>query len=180
MKIIFFRNKEPLPTFIGADDSDSVVLFIHGLGGSYWTWKKFSIHLKTNWEEDDSFFLEYDEYYNVQHWINRVFIIKILLKIWYIIKGPGISELSKHLKTVIEEVCDNYENIIIVAHSMGGLVARKYIVNRLNNEKNVGKIKSLITYATPHHGSVLASYFEIIIFSIFRFLPLKTLSKLLI
>ena len=40
---------------------------------------------------------------------------------------------------------------------MGGLVARKCIIDLLEKEKSLGKIKALITYATPHRGSKWAN-----------------------
>jgi triacylglycerol esterase/lipase EstA (alpha/beta hydrolase family) len=148
-----------LPNFIGSDNSDSVVLFIHGLGGSHNTWRDFSNHLKSEWKEKDSFNLEYDEYYSK----SSIFFLRRFINIIKIIKGEDIDILSKHLKTVIEENCESYENIIIIAHSMGGLIARRYIIDKIKNDKELGKLKGLITYATPHQGSILANYFSFVV-----------------
>jgi hypothetical protein len=41
------------------------------------------------------------------------------------------------------------ENIYFIGHSMGGLIARKYI----ENGYNIKKIKSIITLGTPHNTS---------------------------
>jgi triacylglycerol esterase/lipase EstA (alpha/beta hydrolase family) len=41
--------------------------------------------------------------------------------------------------------------VVIVAHSMGGLVARAYL-----RQQGGAKVRRLITIGTPHHGSVLA------------------------
>ncbi|MGB9498652.1 MAG: alpha/beta fold hydrolase [Dissulfuribacterales bacterium] len=41
----------------------------------------------------------------------------------------------------------------IIAHSMGGLVARHYI------DRHPGRVVGLVTLATPHHGSPLADSF---------------------
>jgi pimeloyl-ACP methyl ester carboxylesterase len=157
-----------LPDFINSKNSDSAVIFIHGLGGSYWTWKKFSNHLSNTWEESSSFGLEYDEYYQDGGFLNKIPIIKYLLKIRQIIIGPSIEVLSTHLKTAIDEKCDEYENVIIIAHSMGGLVARKYILNLIADTKSLGKIKGLITYATPHYGSKWANYYLLLCYYIIR------------
>ncbi|MGO8055762.1 hypothetical protein, partial [Rhizobium leguminosarum] len=56
--------KPQLPKFLLNTDSQTAVLFIHGLGGSYKTWNSFSNRLSVDWVESDSFSLEYDDYYN--------------------------------------------------------------------------------------------------------------------
>ncbi len=162
MKIKLFTSKKISPSSIGNGNPQSAVLFVHGIGGSYWTWNKFSLHLEKNWEEVDSFGLEYDEYYVNQGWMYKTPVLSFLQKIWKILRGPDLQKLSQHLGTVINEVCHEYENVIIIAHSMGGLVARKYIVDILKETKSTGKVKALITYATPHQGSVLANYYLIL------------------
>lgn len=47
--------------------------------------------------------------------------------------------------------------VVIVAHSMGGLVARAY----MNLKGGGSRVIKLITLATPHHGTPLASLFSI-------------------
>jgi pimeloyl-ACP methyl ester carboxylesterase len=42
----------------------------------------------------------------------------------------------------------------VIAHSMGGLVARNYI------DRHPGSVAGLVTIATPHHGSPLATSFD--------------------
>jgi len=49
----------------------------------------------------------------------------------------------------------NGRSVNIVAHSMGGLDAR-YMISRLQPEGI--DVKSLVTVATPHHGSAVADY----------------------
>lgn len=134
---------------------DSCVIFIHGIAGGISSWDTFTKQLENRWNTPDSFGVEYDEYtieVNFNGFINKI------LKIFS--GGPGIELLSGSFKTTIEHVCRDYDNIIIVAHSMGGLIARKYIVDLVKKTKNIGKIKALITYATPHHGSRLASLYK--------------------
>ncbi|KAK1750811.1 lipase 2 [Echria macrotheca] len=53
------------------------------------------------------------------------------------------------------ELHANGRSVNIVAHSMGGLDAR-YMISQLR-PKGVG-VKSLVTVATPHHGSSVADY----------------------
>ena len=168
-----FKNKKiDLPKFIGADDSDTAVLFIHGLGGSCHTWCDFASHLNETWDGIDSFSLEYDEYYKRY---SKIPIISQIMVLYGIFNGKNISMLSEHLKSVISENCSDYENVIIVCHSMGGLIARKYLVDKIKKDKHLGKIKCLITYATPHHGSFLGNFFSIIFYHPLKFLFISKL-----
>jgi len=65
-------------------------------------------------------------------------------------KGKGIASYANKLNTAVELVkkCTNKQNVLIVAHSMGGLIARKYLV-----DFNSDSVENLITLATPNKGS---------------------------
>lgn len=70
--------------------------------------------------------------------------------------GPpyaDIEHFAQQLATRIEGVCaaTGAERVILVGHSMGGLVARAYL--RRHGHRRVAKI---VTIGTPHHGSILA------------------------
>lgn len=158
-----------LPEYLNSVNSDTVVVFIHGLGGSYNTWKTFSNTLSIKWNENKSYNLRYDNYYNVMLEIPMVsFIAKGF-------KGKSVEKLAEHLDSFIRSTCKNFKNIILICHSMGGLVARKYIVNLLNKERNLGKIKGLITYATPHLGSGIANRFKLLVYYPLKFLQIFSL-----
>jgi pimeloyl-ACP methyl ester carboxylesterase len=119
-----------------------LVLFIHGLGGSADSWGKFDSLLRQ------------DDITN-----NRVDIdfYKYPSKILYIFKTAiELPVLSDALKTLIEVNYRDYAQIIIVAHSMGGIIARHYILNAIRNGKAL-RVKHLICFATPHSGSELAN-----------------------
>lgn len=65
--------------------------------------------------------------------------------------GRSISIYSDRLKNVVDQILDytDKEKIIIIAHSMGGLVARDYI----KNKGGINKVHKLITLGSPHHGT---------------------------
>ena len=48
-----------------------------------------------------------------------------------------------------------YQNIVLVAHSLGGIIARQIIVN---NPAHAGKVKLMYLLAAPMGGSMLATY----------------------
>jgi len=86
----------------------------------------------------------------------------------YYSNAVGISDLGGALCDVIDKMNqgdqDNFgnKNIVLVGHSMGGLVARNSLVFQQNfgafNGKPLGeRVPKIITLATPHHGSPLAN-----------------------
>ena len=160
-----------LPMKIGNDQSsDCVIIFVNGLGGGRNTWKEMSLFLKNNWQLDFTFDLKFYHPYNDNskvhsffEYLNRKAILgKYLLFLYRIFIGEDISKLANGLSSYIEMNCHSYEKIILVGHSMGGLISRRMIVNELEKSHSV-KVDKLITYATPHLGSKYAGYLGITI-----------------
>ena len=68
--------------------------------------------------------------------------------------GVSIDDFVPQLAAAITRLCLGEDRqVILVAHSMGGLVARAYL--RMHGAARVAR---LITLATPHHGTVLARF----------------------
>jgi triacylglycerol esterase/lipase EstA (alpha/beta hydrolase family) len=70
--------------------------------------------------------------------------------------GPpygDIEHFAEQLGAKIESVCaaSGATRVLLVCHSMGGLVARAYL-----RQRGPARIKRIITIGTPHHGSVFA------------------------
>jgi pimeloyl-ACP methyl ester carboxylesterase len=70
--------------------------------------------------------------------------------------GPplaGIEHFAGQLNTRIDAICvaTGAAQVILIAHSMGGLVARAYL-----RHFGAARVARLVTIGTPHHGSVLA------------------------
>jgi predicted alpha/beta hydrolase family esterase len=64
----------------------------------------------------------------------------------------SIEEGAAELHRAIERACSGGEaRVILVCHSMGGLVARRYL-----REHGEGRIARLVTIASPHHGTALS------------------------
>ena len=73
--------------------------------------------------------------------------------------GPplaGIEHFAGQLAARIEAICavTGAERVALIAHSMGGLVARAYL-----RRFGTARVEQLITIGTPHHGSMLARTF---------------------
>ena len=67
----------------------------------------------------------------------------------------GIDEYVPTVHAAVENLCreTGHDRVVIVAHSMGGLVARAYL--RDHGTRRVAKV---ITLGTPHHGTGLAHF----------------------
>jgi triacylglycerol lipase len=69
----------------------------------------------------------------------------------------SIDELVPQLAAKIEAICTEtgQPQLIVVAHSMGGLATRAYMTSNVNGSSKIAK---LITLATPHHGTQMANF----------------------
>ncbi len=120
-----------------------VVIFVHGLGGSAkGSWGQFLELLK----EDHDLDLEYGLF----EYPTEIVRIPLLQK-----KYSSIQDLAKALKTLITYKCDRFDEVILVGHSLGGLVIRKYLLDeQISGHKT--KVKKVLLYAVPQLGSILA------------------------
>lgn len=129
-----------------------LIIFIHGLGGkkeSFGNFKQFINEDKELFSWDVAFY-EYKT---------------SLIHIPYVNKYPKIQSLSKDLEGEINTHFSHYNEIVLVCHSMGGLIAKKYLIDNLERIKLFElKVKKVVLYATPNLGSDLA-------FGIYSFHP---------
>ncbi len=69
--------------------------------------------------------------------------------------GHNLDSVPNQAKLIEQIILDNsLQNVVIVAHSKGGLIAK----HLLNNSPVSPKIKKIIAIATPFHGSNLTKY----------------------
>ena len=68
----------------------------------------------------------------------------------------SVRASAEHLAAFVDEVCARHdaERVDIIAHSMGGVVAR-YFIERLDG---AGRLGRLITIASPHKGTLMGRY----------------------
>jgi pimeloyl-ACP methyl ester carboxylesterase len=73
-------------------------------------------------------------------------------------RGYLIGELADHLRRQLshDNVIFNHGQVIFVAHSMGGLVVREYLV-RYRDQIPTGSVPMLYFYSTPSTGAALAN-----------------------
>ncbi|MCX6273025.1 MAG: alpha/beta hydrolase [Bacteroidetes bacterium] len=124
------------------------VIMVHGLWGDPSTWKELEDSLKKKYVTKDDNFLK-----NL-----------LTAKVDYSVNQKASADLranSPYLHSVVYNVINNLAHVGVscgkvdlVGHSMGGLVARYYMM--MYHHKNF--VRKLITSNTPHSGSQAANF----------------------
>ncbi|WWB85598.1 hypothetical protein V5F90_22375 [Priestia aryabhattai] len=60
-------------------------------------------------------------------------------------KNVGIKNLSEHLKSSIEIYCPGYKNVVLIAHSMGGLISKTFIFKGSRGVNNPSAKLTIVT-----------------------------------
>ena len=71
----------------------------------------------------------------------------------------GIDVFAAQIDKRIEAICNETgaDEVMIVAHSMGGLAVRAYVAQKADTTPNaISRIAKLVTLGSPHHGSQVA------------------------
>jgi len=132
------------------------VLLIHGLGGKHTTWEEIcgqkinkTVYVGNYYEKkiDSGFLLDTLE---VLDSTNRILFFTLD---FFDNQNWSFKKQGEKVKNVIEKIQQDFnpQGIILVGHSMGGLAARRYIM-----DYGANGILGLITITTPHLGSFLA------------------------
>lgn len=130
---------------------DRVVVFIHGLGGmAAGTWGKFPVICRR--DPDLSSSVEIDLY----EYPTGFFVLPFFGK-----KFCTIQDLAEGLRTYLDHKLSQFREIVLVCHSLGGLVARKYVLNEILARRNL-RVRRMLFYATPHRGAGLANMAHVI------------------
>lgn len=129
--------------------SRGLILFVHGLGGdARTTWGNFPKLIQNDPELRD-----YDLYFFTYP--------TSLVSLPWSKKYPRIQTLAEALRTDIENRFAKQSNIILVCHSLGGLIGRKYLIEELKNHRPL-RIPGILLYAVPNNGAALASIGDLI------------------
>lgn len=145
-------------------DKKNLIIFIHGFTGGEITWKlkdgsmPLIDYLKSDTEIFNNFNIALFEYHSelLNFFPKTKALLNFLSKKKNKINLP-INELSKLLASRIQYTCADYKNIILIGHSMGGLVAKRFLLDDLKKNTD-SKVKLYVSLATPHSGSIIANY----------------------
>ncbi len=158
--------------YINEKNNKNLIIFVHGFTGSKDTWKNkngeyFPDMLLENEDILNNFDVAYFNYYSKFLEIFNSRISNLVLKTIFLNKGDknrkniDIYSLADFMKSTIRFNCESYDNIIIIAHSMGGLIAKSYIINEIQDFGET-KVGLFISLAVPHMGSDLANLAKLI------------------
>lgn len=70
-----------------------------------------------------------------------------------------ISVAARRLERLLAEIAARHPEakVDLIAHSMGGLVARRFLSRRAKtSDRTLPQVEHLVTFSTPHRGAVLA------------------------
>tara|TARA_R110000764_G_scaffold1355_1_gene5354 strand:+ start:329 stop:6133 length:5805 start_codon:yes stop_codon:yes gene_type:complete len=149
---IINKNSNPVNT---------IIVFIHGFIGNEETWVKqdgSKALIKSLLESS-----EIKDNFDIGLFLYQTKLLEFFPKLSSLfgkkkaVKTLPIESIGKILSTQIKYRCDEYENIILVGHSMGGLVAKRFVLDDIE-QNTTSKVKLYISLATPHSGSDLATY----------------------
>lgn len=153
---------KPPIEFIKENNKENLIIFIHGFTSDSETWTNSSKYKFPEMlsEEDfinENFDIAYFNYFTKLIDFKKArftsgLIRTIFAKPSNIAKNISIKSLSEHLKSSIEICCEEYKNIILIAHSMGGLISKAFILDDLNENEST-KVKLFLSLAVPHKGS---------------------------
>lgn len=150
--------------WVKKDDNPNLVLFVHGLKGGLNTWSydektsfpsMLSEDPKINDSHDIACFNYFTTFTNTygktKSWISRIFGSTKKSR-----KNLPIDEIAELLRTEFQVNLSEYDNVVLVAHSMGGLVSKACILKQLEENQNT-TVKGFISLAVPHSGAKVAN-----------------------
>jgi hypothetical protein len=121
----------------------TLLLFVHGLGGNaIGTWGRFRELLESDYAMSgiDVGFLNLPS--DIWPWPFRP-------------KALRIQDLARALSTELDLRYPDHD-VVIVSHSLGGLVAKRYVVDSLRTTGS-SRVKKIVFFGTPAAGAGLAS-----------------------
>jgi len=159
--------------FVSQQDKKNLILFVHGFCGGEATWRNGEARSFPELFSDD---LEISENYDIAHFSYFTKLLNLFAKagkVSTLVKrmfgtshgklanNISIEEIGNLLRTEIRFKLQTYDNIIVVAHSMGGLVTKSAITKDIE-ENTPSKIKLFISLAVPHQGAEAATFGKLI------------------
>lgn len=179
---------KPPIEFIKRDNKKNIIVFIHGFTSDSDTWTNSMKRALPEMllEEDvinENFDVAYFNYFTKLLDFKKASLSLGLIRTVFgknsnSQKNIGIKNISKHLKSSIEIYCEEYENVVLIAHSMGGLISKAFILDDLIENEDT-KVKLFLSLAVPHKGSNWANIGGKLARKNPQIIDLKPLSKFL-
>jgi len=140
---------------------NKLILFVHGLGGNpIKTWGIFPDLLNSDNDINSDYEIDHFDYPTS---LFRFPFGPIL---------PKIQDIADGLKSKINNNYANYEEIMLVCHSLGGLIGKKYVLEEIKSNNRL-RISKILLFATPNNGAMLASIGSFLTWSHYQIHQLK-------
>lgn len=155
MSMITWEKKENKP---------NAILFVHGLKGGQETWSyddnvSFPKLIASDPQLSDRFDVGCFNYFTTftnTYGASKNIFSRLFGSIRKTRKNLPIIEIAQLLRTEFYVNLNDYEKVIVIAHSMGGLVSKACILNQLE-ETQTTVVKGFISLAVPHSGARIAN-----------------------
>lgn len=122
-----------------------LIVFVHGLGATAEsTWQVLRQRIEQDGEIGQDFVIEYYQY------PTRIFSWPCVGRL------PRLQTLALGLKSLLNNRYPDIEDVYFIAHSMGGLIVRRYILDQVKKPEVPRSIAALL-YASPSTGAQLAN-----------------------
>lgn len=123
--------------------ANPLIVFVHGLGGDPTsTWGKFADLIK-----DDTALSGFESAsYGFPTSLFRLPFAK---------KSVKIQTLADALRTLLNTRYPDRKDFILVCHSLGGLIARRYLIDEVKRKAKL-RVRGVLLYGTPNSGAGLA------------------------
>jgi predicted alpha/beta hydrolase family esterase len=119
-------------------------LFIHGLGGAAEsTWGRLPEFLLSAVSPQGGAQAAYYSYPTS------------LLRLPFSRRPPKIQELADGLRTLLNYKFSSFSRVALVAHSLGGLIARRYVIEEVKSGRKP-RAEKIALFAVPNNGAQLA------------------------
>ncbi len=132
---------------------DHAVVFLHGLTGSRETWKNAETGFY--WPSEIASSSETDMYD----------VYTINYESYFLNDSPSVLDVNNHVVPHMRKLASRgYKSIALIGHSLGGLVAARYInfVKQRFGHEALNMHRLVITLGTPNKGSRLADFYTYI------------------
>jgi pimeloyl-ACP methyl ester carboxylesterase len=138
--------------------SDTLVVFVHGFTGEgVGTWGKFQEFLENDTDLAHCRFRFWD--YPTELASSNLNPVHLLKKLFWE-DDPNIKTVSQGLRTMLMIEAEGFEKIVLFAHSMGGLVVQRFILDEIQSNRPalLDRITEVGFFGTPSGGLEKAEF----------------------
>jgi pimeloyl-ACP methyl ester carboxylesterase len=137
------KGRETRPTPLSAAPAKGLLLFIHGLGGARSaTWGDFPSYLMSFPSIADNYVVDYYSFPTQ------------IVRLPFSARAPKIQVLADGLRTQIKYA--NHERVTLLCHSLGGLVAKQYLIEEIDSRRELS-VDGVLFFGVPNNGAELAA-----------------------